>query len=242
MGGYYQRYKKNGYKKNGNGKNGNRYQKRWLSRKYKKNKFIPLYPVPRVQIVKLKYVDTYTLAPAGADTGTALHWIRANDLYDPDLTAGGHQPLGFDQHMAFYDNFTVVGSKISARFMTTSNTDTGQSVVGIIKSDVTTLPSNLRSTICEQPNTKYRMLTNGAAIGKEWCQSSFSVKKDMRISAPMAEPLIEGNATASPTLQYYFGLFAVTDDNTTDVPARVNVQVTVQYIALLHGRKPLAQS
>lgn len=42
--------------------------------------------------------------------------FRANGMYDPEVSLGGHQPRGFDQAMALYQTFTVVASRISVNF------------------------------------------------------------------------------------------------------------------------------
>lgn len=42
--------------------------------------------------------------------------FRANGMFDPEVSLGGHQPRGFDQAMALYQTFTVLGSTISVNF------------------------------------------------------------------------------------------------------------------------------
>jgi len=49
---------------------------------------------------------------------TVRQW-RANDLYDPDYAAGGHQPYGFDQIMSQYLHFTVIHSRLDVELMAT---------------------------------------------------------------------------------------------------------------------------
>ncbi len=56
----------------------------------------------------MRYVQTF--AP---NTGTIAGYFgtdksfRLNSLYDPDYSAGGHQPYGFDQMAAFYNKYLV---------------------------------------------------------------------------------------------------------------------------------------
>jgi hypothetical protein len=49
--------------------------------------------------------------------GAAVGYVfSANGLYDPNITSTGHQPMGFDQLMALYEQYYVVSSTITVRF------------------------------------------------------------------------------------------------------------------------------
>lgn len=63
---------------------------------------------------KLKYCDTISLA---AGTGPAQYVIRGNSCFDPNSTGGGHQPLFFDQWIAVYEKYRVIGSSIVVHAM-----------------------------------------------------------------------------------------------------------------------------
>jgi len=72
-------------------------------------------PLPRMQKVTMRYFDNQlNLDPAAGVPAVRVY--RANDLFDPDQTGGGHQPNGFDQLMAMYEQFCVVSAKITVRF------------------------------------------------------------------------------------------------------------------------------
>lgn len=62
----------------------------------------------------LRYHTNVVLSSGAGTVGTYV--FRANDCYDPDYTSTGHQPMGFDQLMAFYDHFVVSKSKITVQF------------------------------------------------------------------------------------------------------------------------------
>lgn len=57
---------------------------------------------------------TYTLSSTIASSlGAYGHQIwRGNSLYDPDLTGTGTQPAGYNELVAFYENYRVTGSSI----------------------------------------------------------------------------------------------------------------------------------
>ena len=62
----------------------------------------------------LRYTERQEFSP---HTNVANAAFRANDLFDPLFSTGGHQPRGFDEFMGIYKAFTVTSSKISVRFM-----------------------------------------------------------------------------------------------------------------------------
>lgn len=73
---------------------------------------------------RLRYSDSFTLTGA---TGTIANYIfRGNDLYDPNVTSTGHQPMGFDQMMVFFDHFIVERATMRARF---TNLNSSSSVI-----------------------------------------------------------------------------------------------------------------
>lgn len=78
--------------------------------------------VPQSMNVKLRYFDSHYL---GA-TNASLYNYSGNSLYDPLWDTGGHQPMGFDQWSAFYNQYRVNGVKIKATLLMNS---TGQHAI-----------------------------------------------------------------------------------------------------------------
>lgn len=70
----------------------------------------------RKRFVTLKYC---TIVPLDLSLGFAYHVFRANDLYDPDYTATGHQPFGRDKYTAEYKKYVVLNSFISVTWCNT---------------------------------------------------------------------------------------------------------------------------
>jgi len=89
--------------------------------------WMPIFPV--VVTKRLRYSTTFQLTcTAGA---AATYVFRANDLFDPDYTGTGHQPMGFDQMILFYNHFVVLSAKIKATVRNKSNTSPFTAVVRV---------------------------------------------------------------------------------------------------------------
>jgi len=73
--------------------------------------WMPIFPASITK--RLRYSTSFAgSAASGAITSTYI--FRANDLFDPDFTSAGHQPMGFDQLMLWYNHFTVRSARIVA--------------------------------------------------------------------------------------------------------------------------------
>jgi hypothetical protein len=84
---------------------------RGARRQLKRNRMI-IYkaPIPNKFATKLRYSESVNIDPSlGGVPG--VHVFNASSCYDPNTTGIGHQPRGFDQWMAMFDHFTVVGSR-----------------------------------------------------------------------------------------------------------------------------------
>lgn len=75
--------------------------------------------------VKLVYCDI--LNQAGA--ASAIFQYVGNDLFDPQLSAGGHQPYMFDQWAAMYARYRVYGSSLRAEIINESGTAAAQVII-----------------------------------------------------------------------------------------------------------------
>lgn len=189
---------------------------------------------------RLKYVDKIGLNP-GTSAGTA-HTFRANDLYDPDYTGTGHQPIAFDEYMNFYHHFTVLGSKLKATFISTGNASTDAWVVGVQLNGSTTATTTIND-LYEQSRQRMRICGNnqgGRPIAT--VTKGFSAKKFFGQN-PMDEDANAGTASGSPSEVAYYHVWATSTDHTgTDDPGIVRVLIEIEYVVVLHEPKNLAGS
>jgi hypothetical protein len=161
---------------------------------------MPIFPASTTK--KLRYSTTFALtSTSGAITGTQV--FRANDLFDPDFTSTGHQPMGFDQLMAFYNHFCVTKARIVIQAKNT--TDTFPTVCLRVDADSTAITSIDRivefgGCVTVDLDTK---LGYGAT---KKLQLSVDIAKlqGVSLAALTADESLKGNAAASPVEVSYF--------------------------------------
>ena len=203
-------------------------KKRRYNRKKKggKSKLFRNSLLPTRYLGKMSYVESVTLDPAVVGTASLLY--RANDLFDPTFSAGGHQPLGFDQMMALYQKFHVIGAKITARFAsadTTSNLSTA--IVGV---HTTSQPTaiGIDTAVLEQPGTSWKYVQLGANIAT--CSNKYSVKKSQGVKNVLDNYELAGNVSQSPTVIDYFRVFVQSATPSDSAPVRITIKI--DYIAI----------
>lgn len=189
---------------------------------------------------KTRYVEkTLTLNPSIG--GLADSYVfSANGIYDPNISGIGHQPIGFDQIMNFYDHYIVLGSKISVKFR---NQDTSNSfIVGITLSDDNVEIPNA-SRLIENGRCRWTMLdpanSNYGSISKQ-LQMKCNPNKFLGRSNPLSDPELKGSISTNPTEQAFWHIFAE-PPNLND-GGSVELFVVVEYLVAYIEPKILIQS
>lgn len=215
--------------------------------KYRRNGIVNYQPMyrslaPKQLKVKLRYAAVLDLNPSTGST--VVYKFRANGMYDPNAEVGGHQPLGFDQYMALFDHFTVIGSKITlvASVGTVSTGITIPSLIGINKNDDVNLVDSTPVALLETPSTVWDVLSTGEGSNTQTTlQMTYSAVKDQGVVNPLDNENLRGSASADPTEQTYYHIFYQSVNDTGDMPA-LTALCTIDYYAILTEPKDLAMS
>lgn len=188
----------------------------------------------------LNYVDRIQLNP-GTGGLTNTHVYRANGIYDPDFTATGHQPMGYDEIMQGYEKWTVIGSKITATFNPGGGTFTQPCIVGIELSDTSGTTAGV-GTIIERGRAKYKTVAANGMGGPAvvTVTNGFSAKKFFGLSQLKGEDNYQGSVGSDPTRQAYYMLFGA--DTGTDDPGTIEVLVKIEYYVIFQQPRKLLQS
>lgn len=176
-----------------------------------------------------------TLNP-GAAGGAASYVFAANGLYDPNISGAGHQPMGFDQLMALYNQYVVIGGYIKITF---SNTDaTNSQVIGVIMKDSPSTSTDPRSYIEWGNGVWSSVAPRTGGPSEKTLIHKFDIAKFANQDI-FNEQSFTGSAASNPANTLHLIIWAAPSDNTTD-SAQVNCNVEICYDAVV--RSPGATS
>lgn len=174
--------------------------------------------------VTLYYAETGVAINPGV--GVAGSYVfAANGLYDPNITGVGHQPTGFDQYMALYNEYVVLGSTIKVSFASADGTNV--SLIGIFLEDFSTTDLDWRRYV-ENGNGVWshldktssgagcKILTHSADISKFSTQGIYS------------DDNFSGTASANPGDTHFYHVVVAPFDGTAD-NASVYINVEIRY-------------
>lgn len=204
-----------------------------------KPNFIKLFRNPVVKADKsLRDVAVYSTGPITLNPGlggTAASYVfSCNGLYDPDITGAGHQALGFDQYMAIYNKYVVLGATIKAVF---TNLEPAQAQICCIAlQDQTTTASDVGRYI-ENGNTVWNMIgRSGVANAPLTLTHRVNISEFFRQDT-FDDSNFQGDSANNPTEQCYFILAVQPSDHATDTSAcycevEIRYDVVYRYPAL----------
>jgi len=175
----------------------------------------PLFPV--MVRKKLFYYD-YARELTSTAAAVAYYRYSANGIYDPDVTSAGHQPLGFDTMMQYYEQFTVVASKITLTAVN-ETAAVGMRMAVSLAPDTSNYTNT--SDIIENGQVVTRVLCGSTGGGKNQL-AALSVGCDVPKyfgrnpgRAILDDVNLYGTIAGNPTEQVYFVVTAWNATNTT---------------------------
>jgi len=160
--------------------------------------------------VMIPYYEQQVARTQGAGLITS-YFFTANGLFDPNITGTGHQPMGFDTMMTYYEQYTVMRSKISVTFV---NNGANVCRVGISLSPDTT--AAVTGDVVENGYVVMKTIDSaaglsGAGSGTRICElnlncdcASYFGRKTQR--EMLDDTSLSGTAAANPSEQVYFNI------------------------------------
>lgn len=191
---------------------------------------------PKMTKMRQHYVET--VVPTAATVAFLTASYRLNSLYNPRVAGGGHQPYYFDQMMAVYDHFTVIGTKVS---VCVTNTGTAPLIFGgYINDDSTVTPTSLVN--CQEaPMSQWALIPPGnekcITLTWKWSAKKFFTKDRQGL---LADINLTGTASADPGEASVLTLYYQSADlNTT---TGVTFAIRMDFISIYSELKDIVSS
>lgn len=158
--------------------------------------------------------------------------FNANGMYDPYASGSGHQPMGFDQWMTFYNHYTVVQGKITLKI----NESGTPLIFGINLAD-DVIGSSDPELLREQGNSVFGMSGQDSprTLVKRFDAQKFFNKEDI-VSASQ----FQGNVSQNPSEVAVYQCWASAHDASSTTSIRA--QIVIEYLAVFTEPKELGQS
>lgn len=181
---------------------------------------IRTFGFPNTIITKLRYCDQLTQT---STSGSVVSYVfAANGIFDPDVSGVGHQPMYRDNYAALYDQYVVIGSKIT---VTATNMGTTSMTFGI-NGDDDSAGSATISTKMEQNNSSWIQLGpsgSGSDTGTVIC--TFEPNRDFGVDAK-SDGASATVVSSNPSELWCYQVFCAANNSGT---GRLEFSVEIDY-------------
>lgn len=198
---------------------------------------------PKQRVVKMRWMENVTLDSPG---GPITRVYSANDINNV-FALPVHRPLGYDEWATFYQEWTVIGSRIRVTATFAGNQQAIPINWGIILSTEQSIPFTQVSAFVEQGKTKFKIMQPAVNGNMTRNTLSYSAKKFFNIANVKDNKRILGSYFAPglvvppPELVSFYNIWVAAADNSSNVEP-INITTTIEYLVLCGGQRPLAQS
>lgn len=195
--------------------------------------------VPDRYYAKLKYVSVLPTAFAGSALFT--YQFRGNSLYDPNLTAVGHQPRGFDQLATLYKNYKVLGSSVVARFAQNSTgAASSNTVISLCAQADTDVPTGIKALV-ENPRAKWKVTGPNNGTPPLHLKGYMSTRKILGLTKAQASADDYSSVVGdNPAKGWVWNVSSGTLDQSTPINSEAVIELT--YYAVFYGRQNISSS
>lgn len=195
------------------------------------------FPTPPKIRTVCRYFGNFQSVNGGIGGTAAAVVFSANGMYDPDISGTGHQPIGFDEYMALYDHYTVIGSRVRVDFL---NGAAQPYYAFVAVRDTPTTTGDTR-TIVENGYIDYAPI-NGSTLDRAMVtlKQNVDIGNFLGRADPLSDPQLKGTQGSNPTEQVYYHIGAFAFNNEDAGVCHFNI--TIEYDVVFHERTPTLPS
>lgn len=215
-------------------------------RLYKRPSRAILTGFPNSKLVKLRYVEHFTLDYVAS---IPEYRFRANSIFDPNYTGTGHQPMGRDQWAELYQRYIVVGSKATVSYVPVAATNQVPAYFGMkVMTDPATIASTYTTVdeVLEDKKTGRYVVLGGNLLPPSMNPRNasvtrrFSAKKTFALTNPLDDPDIGASMSANPVRVAYYTVWQASIAGND--PPEQNYKICIDYVVLVREPYPLVGS
>jgi len=181
----------------------------------------------------------------GTQSSAARSYLyAANGLYDPNISGTGHQPMGFDQMMTFYNHYCVLKATIKVQYSSEITTPQYEIHAGLGVTRASS-PSTNWSLVCEEGNLIEGLIggvSAGGGMPSPPFVNSVDIGKFQSVTYPLDDDTLKGTASANPSSLVYFVIYTSAPFAPGSSTDHVYANVTLEFDAVFSEPIPLAQS
>lgn len=201
----------------------------------------PIFTTPS-KYIKNQIYNANGFVLTGAIGSIPNKFFSANGVQDPDITHIGHQPIGFDQIMTFYEHYCVFRSKITVTF---HNASAGpMKVMVYLTPDTTPLTTSYNIIENGYVQTGYVEAPGSGGSTIKTLSLECDVKKyfgKSKYKDLMDQKELTGDINANPTEQVYFVIAAFDSFGPSNDP-NLGADVTISYDTIYFEPKKVPSS
>jgi len=162
-----------------------------------------------------------------SSSGTIGKYVfSCNDIFDPDTSGTGHQPLYHDTFQSIYDHYAVISSTITVTYV---NNQSWPAVIGCLLDDDATTSTNV-DTLCEQNNGVHHFLPSlTGALSAKTLTYHFDCQKVLGID-PYDSQAYKTPFGSSPTEITSFLTWSIPYDGVSS--GSLPIDVTIDYLVI----------
>lgn len=196
-----------------------------------------VFPAKKRQTLTYATRQAYTVNAVAGAIGPLQ--FRVNGMFDPQVSLGGIQPLGFDQWMALYKYFTVISARIKLTYMCNTGAASGTSSGGfglfITNSDAPIVTaSNQAMTSQYSTWAPWMSGQNARSVTLTWSAAKYFGVKDV-----LDDDTYAGTNAVDPLRQAYVNVWA---DGWAANQASGNFLLEISYDAVFHEPREVGES
>lgn len=196
--------------------------------------FLPVFP--NITTRKLRYADRGAASSVSGVVGSYV--FSLSGLYDPNITGVGHQPMGFDEIMPFYEHYHVLHVDVHVTFEIEGS---ARGFVALKVTPDTSLPSVPTTILEEGRNVVDYIDAVQSANAAKVLRASVNVPGVMGLTRRnfLADTDTGGAINSNPVEQTYLHCCVWGNAVTT---INVAVNIVLEYTAIFTEPRNLASS